>query len=342
VAQELADEAAAAASTGDRTDEAAKAKLIQAEESARRESQLANEAQDLMTRAEYAVRIAEMRRAEAQASLERRIKRAESHRRQPEEAEAIRRVDELAQSAHSTWILHHPETEDAIRQRDTILSWLDIVIRLSKTSNLFRRPGWLTEAEHAFAQLQSVNIDDEVHLNEILGNLLRRTHLEIGDNLSPEDSRSIARVITEFDERAVALRQAAALKRIETAERQATSAAESAKKAAGAAGDAALSGHFESYASKEYLRSYLYLGGGIFSLLGALAGAAVVLWGDSISGLGWRGALKALVSLPILGLAYYLSRESSAHSEAARRAHEIEVRLQTIEAFTEVMPEAQR
>jgi hypothetical protein len=340
----LADQAAAAASTGDFTGDEARAKLIFAEESARVASEAVINTLNSMKTAEETVQklqVAESHRARAQEELEQAIAAAEMRQQKEKTDESMRRFGELTRSARAAWILHTPKTESAIRQRQALLKWFDAVLPLLELRRILEYPPWRSEAEHVLAQLQSVDTD-ELEINEALGNLLRRIQLEAGDYFFRGDLKPITSLITEFDELAVAQRQAAALKRIETAARQATSAAESAKRAAGAAGDAALTGHFGSYASKEYLRSYMYLGGAILSLLGALAGAAIVLWGDRTSGIGWHEALKALVSLPILGLAYYLSRESSAHSEAARRAHEIEVRLQTIEAFTEVMPEVQR
>jgi hypothetical protein len=237
-----------------------------------------------------------------------------------------------------------PKSEDELRQRDAILSGINVLTGSNDRFSLLGVSEWRNEIRALSRRLQDSE-SGEAALFQHFGEVLRALDLTLNE-LPAQASASylppIRQAITDQDQHWLALKQTESLKRIETAEREAASAAESAKKAAGTAGGAALTGHFASYAKDEYRRSYLYLGGAIVSLVIAILGALYVIWGGDGGDLGWREGLRAVVSIPLLGLAYFLSREASIHSQSARRAHEIEVRLATIEAFTQVMTEPHR
>ena len=260
-----------------------------------------------------------------------------------EEYRSIAHVQSEINQIRQQWIHLIPKNDDELSQQRAILSAISLIIESnSYLDDLLKDSDWRAKIEELMAPLHDTDTHDAA-FNDNLGQALRLLHSRFAERgVNEARLNRIRSAISQQDERSLALRQAESLKRIENAEREATGAAESAKKAAGTAGDAALTGHFASYAAKEYRRSYLYLAGAITSLLAAIAAAGFVVWGGDAQDLGWREALRAIVSLPLVGLAYFLSRESSIHSQSARRAHEIEVRLATIEAFTQVMAEPDR
>jgi hypothetical protein len=148
--------------------------------------------------------------------------------------------------------------------------------------------------------------------------------------------------LPEANARLLRARESEALKEAQAAAAEAQVAARAAKEAAGTAGRSTLTEHFETYAGREQRKSLFYLTGTVVSLAASIGSGASAVLTTPASGFGSVEAAKALVTLPVLWLAYYLSRESSVHSEAARRASEIRVRLATIEAFSEVLDEPQR
>jgi hypothetical protein len=284
-----------------------------------------------------------VREASVRAKVaENRSQRAIANRRAVEFHKTIAGVESEINEIRQHWVLLNPRDGDERVQRAEILDGLSLIIESNKDYELLAETNWRTILIRLLQPLRNGE-PGEAALSDNLGEALRHLHLESAKSGATEARLSrIRSAINQQDIRSMDLKRRESLKRIETAEHEATTAAASAKKAAGTAGEAVLTGHFKSYAAEEYRRSYLYLGGAIVSLIAAILAAAFVVWGADVNDIGWREGLRAVVSLPLLGLAYYLSRESSVHSEAARKAHEIEVRLATIEAFTQVMAEPQR
>lgn len=116
---------------------------------------------------------------------------------------------------------------------------------------------------------------------------------------------------------------------------QAQQAAIASREAAGTTADITLGSYYGSIASEESASAKSFRRGAIACLVIGVAIAAwiaAVIITDHEEGVSSQ-LFKLAACLPVLGVAFYLSHESTSHRMVARRAKEVEVRLQTMEAF---------
>jgi hypothetical protein len=115
------------------------------------------------------------------------------------------------------------------------------------------------------------------------------------------------------------------------------------RRAAGATGETSLAQHFGAYATKELWNANVLRALCVLALLAIAGGAALLLAGKQATELTTtREIAKLAITIPIAVLAAYLGREATRHRKIARRARELEIQLQTVDAFTHPLPESLR
>jgi hypothetical protein len=115
------------------------------------------------------------------------------------------------------------------------------------------------------------------------------------------------------------------------------------RRAAGATGESSLAQHFGAYAARERRDANALRGFCILTLL-SIAGVAVALLLDKESNqLSTPHELARLaITIPLAVLATYLGREATRHRKVSRRARELEIQLQTVDAFAHPLPDPLR
>ncbi len=115
------------------------------------------------------------------------------------------------------------------------------------------------------------------------------------------------------------------------------------KLAKGAAGETAslgLAAHFGAQADRdEHAAKWLRGGVVLLLILIATGAASVAFFARPTVGLWQEELARLAIAIPLLALAYYLSRTEGHHREAGQRARDIEVRLMTVEAYVEALRE---
>jgi hypothetical protein len=116
-----------------------------------------------------------------------------------------------------------------------------------------------------------------------------------------------------------------------------------ARRAAGASGESSLALHFGAFAKAE-LRMADQLRALCIATLLAIAFVATALFVyQEANDLTTTGEIaKLAVTIPIAVLAAYFGREATRHRKVARRARELEIQLQTVDAFTHPLPDSLR
>jgi hypothetical protein len=126
---------------------------------------------------------------------------------------------------------------------------------------------------------------------------------------------------------------------------QAVESAEAASEAAGTAGTQTLAAHFTDLAILEEKRARFNQLIMVAVLLGTTLITTYLLahYGASLSRVSLGEAVtKASVSVPVLAIAYYFAREASIHARTAQRARDVEVRLKSLAAYSQELPDKQR
>lgn len=119
-------------------------------------------------------------------------------------------------------------------------------------------------------------------------------------------------------------------------------ARDAAQQAAGRTGDVALGAHFGQLASRETRTANVLRLCAIGILLALVAAATIIISRNPSIGSVSEEILRVSVSLPLAVLAAYLGRESSRHRSAADWARQLEVQLETLDAFIAPLAEERR
>ena len=115
------------------------------------------------------------------------------------------------------------------------------------------------------------------------------------------------------------------------------------RRAAGATGESSLARHFGEYASRERRDANLLRGLCVLTLLSIAGVATLLVSSKEASTLNTAHELaKLAITIPLAVLAAYLGREATRHRKVARRARELEIQLQTVDAFAHPLPESLR
>jgi hypothetical protein len=115
------------------------------------------------------------------------------------------------------------------------------------------------------------------------------------------------------------------------------------RRAAGVTGESSLAQHFGEYARAEGWQANVLRIACVLTLLSIVAVAVVLLGDKHASELNTPHELARLaITVPLAVLAAYLGREATRHRRVARRAREMEIQLQTVDAFTHPLPDELR
>jgi hypothetical protein len=173
-----------------------------------------------------------------------------------------------------------------------------------------------------------------------LTEFLRRFRKFLGDQASPGLQLRLFPVLDRYEEQLEAHQLVVEVR--ETRE-EAKKVLSDTRRAAGVTSETSLARHFGEYAQREQ-RNADFLRGGCIAVLLAIVGVATVLLVDHESTrLTTDHELARLaITIPLAALAAYLGREATRHRRIARRARELEIQLETVDAFTGPLPDQLR
>ncbi|WP_285601515.1 hypothetical protein [Kineosporia sp. NBRC 101731] len=123
---------------------------------------------------------------------------------------------------------------------------------------------------------------------------------------------------------------------------EAKEAARDAKRAAGDSGLAGMAEYFQKFAGEERKRAFKWHAAAVVLVLAVTIFGIWEILARPDEG-SWTSALhKYFIFAPLVALAFYFARQGSRHTNASSESAKIEVRLNTIRAYTAEMTPAER